>query len=288
MTPNRLRIACLCLVAAAAFAGCASQERALQSAAAPATLSPEVGGSAAADAAASSPSDGAPPAAMPRKIVYTAEVDIVTGDLDAAGARLTATVKRLGGYVSGADVSGTRGESRTGVWVVKVPSERFEAFLQEMPGLGETTRSATRSEDVSAEFYDAKARLANKRVEEERLVVHLRQTAGRLTEILQVERELSRVRGEIEQIEGRLRFLSHQTDFSTVTLTLRELGRFSPRPAPDFGTRAARTLRESMETMGSVAQGFALAVVALAPWLVALAAAAVPVVALARRGRRKP
>lgn len=286
MTPNRLRIACLCLVAAAAFAGCASQERALQSASAPAMRSEEVGGSAAAGSAAAP--DGAPPAAMPRKIVYTADVDIVTGDLDAAGARLTATVKRLGGYVSGADVSGTRGESRTGVWVVKVPSDRFEAFLGEMPGLGETTRSATRSEDVSAEFYDAKARLANKRVEEERLVVHLRQTAGRLTEILQVERELSRVRGEIEQIEGRLRFLSHQTDFSTVTLTLRELGRYSPRPAPDFGTRAARTLRESMETMGSVAQGFALALVALAPWLVALAAAAVPVVALARRGRRKP
>jgi tellurite resistance protein len=59
------------------------------------------------------------------------------------------------------------------------------------------------AQDVTEEFYDVDARLRNKRVEEQRLVEHLKKSTARLQDILAVEREISRVRGEIEQMEGR-------------------------------------------------------------------------------------
>ena len=208
--------------------------------------------------------------ALPRKIIYKAEVELISAKLDETAKQIEAKVKEIGGYVSGRNVSGTSGESRSGSWTVRIPAEKFDAFLAALPGVGELQSSNTTSEDVSEEFYDAAARLKNKRTEEERLVQLLRTSTGRLTDILTVEKEISRVREEIERIEGRLRFLSQQSDLSTVTINVHEVRGYVPPKQPSFGTEVARSFVGSLDTLGAFVKGLTLALVALLPWLVVL------------------
>ena len=123
---------------------------------------------------------------------------------------------------------------------------------------------------MSEEFYDVQARLRNKRVEEARLLEVLKDATGKLSEVLEVEKELSRVREEIEQIEGRLRYLTDQTDLSTVTITLREEKNFAPDGPPTVATRLSRALFGSLEAMKETGIGLLVLLAGLLPWVVPL------------------
>lgn len=230
----------------------------------------EASGAAVAEAPAGAPEAAAKVPAMPRKIIYKAEVELVSAKLDETAAKIETKVKELGGFVAGRTQSGTAGESRAATWTVRIPAEKFEAFLAALPGVGELQSSSTTSEDVSEEFYDAAARLKNKRIEEERLVQLLKTATARLTDILTVEKEISRVREEVERIEGRLRFLSQQSDLSTITVNVREVRGYVPPKQPGFGTEAARAFVGSLDALGAVVKGLTLALVAALPWLAVL------------------
>lgn len=226
-------------------------------------------------------------AAVPRKIIYNATVDLVSDNFSSAQQSLLRLVKTHRGYISETNVSGTTGAPRQGSWKVRIPAVQFEAFMTAVSKLGELQTTHTDSQDVTEEFYDLQARISNKQVEEKRLVEHLKKSTGKLSEILQVEKELSRVRGEIEQMQGRLRLLANLTSLTTVTVSIREVKDYVPPKPATFGTQIARTFQESLGQLGNFGQGIVLLIVALAPWLLVLLAIAVPVWGMARRGHKK-
>ncbi len=226
---------------------------------------------------------------MPRRIVFTGTVRLACESLDRAAAGLEERVRRFGGYVGDASRDGTRGAARRATWTVRVPSDRFDAFLATLPGLGELQSSARTAQDVSEEYYDAEAHVRNKRVEEARLVEMLKRVAGNLDQILRVEGELSRVRGEIEGVEGRLRFLSHQSELSTVTVTMEEAKAFVPAGPPSLRTRVGRTFGGSVDALAELGTGLLLFGVAAAPWVLPLGGAGLVGLAVRRRVvRRRP
>jgi hypothetical protein len=208
-----------------------------------------------------------PPKAVARKIIYNADVDLVVDDFDRLEQGLRRLVKESGGYLADADVSGTKGVQRSGRWKVRVPVERFDAFVESAVRLGELQRRQTNSQDVTEEFYDLEARIKNKKVEEGRLVKHLEESTGKLKEILDVEREISRVREEVERLQGRLQMLANLTALTTVTITAREVRDYTPAAAPTFGTRVARAFQGSAESLVLFLGEVVLAVVRFVPWL---------------------
>src|SRR5690606_36050464 len=111
--------------------------------------------------------------------------------------------------------------------------------------------------------------------------------AGEVKDLLAVEKELSRVRGEIEQMEGRLKFLTNRTAYSTVTIDAHEEKDYVPPRAPTFADRAGRTWGDSIESLVDFGQNATLAGIALTPWLPVLAVAAFPIVWFTRRFRRR-
>jgi hypothetical protein len=226
----------------------------------------------------------APAAAVPRKIIYKATVELATENLAAASRKVAEQVTAHGGYVAESSSGGTSGETREAHWKVRVPADRFDAFLAALGGVGETQSRHITSEDVSEEFYDVAARLKNKRVEEDRLIAHLK-ASGRLSDILLIEKEISRVREEVERMEGRLRFLANQTDLSTVEITLREIKGYRPEGPPSLATQARRTFGASLAGLAEFARALVLFVVALVPWAAVGGAVGVPLY-LARRRRR--
>jgi len=229
----------------------------------------------------------APKAIANRKIIYDARVELVTEDLNKLEAGLLQIVGSQGAYVADSDRSGTAGATRHGTWKIRVPVDAYDALVRGVVGLGELVSNKTQSQDVSAEYYDLDARQAAKKVEEARLLKHLSDSTGRLDEILAVERELSRVRSEIEQMQGRLAVLSNLTSLATVTVSASEIKGYVPPQAPTLGQKVARTFARSVDSLRTLGEAVLLAVVALTPWIPLIIPAAVLILVAVRRAIRR-
>jgi hypothetical protein len=225
--------------------------------------------------------------AAKRKIVYRADVDLVVEQFEPLPERIEAAVKQHGGFVSASNIAGSPGRPRSGRWTVRVPVDRFTEFLAAVRQLGEVRTINSTSDDVTAEYYDIEARIRNKQQEEERLLTLLAEATGKLQEVLAVEKELSRVRGEIEQAQGRLRMLKDVTDLTTVTVSVTEIENYVPEEAPTYLTRVRRAFSASTTTLVIAAQGLSLVAVALVPWLPVPLGLVLIVLAIRRRRRRR-
>jgi hypothetical protein len=202
-----------------------------------------------------------------RKIIYTGNIDLVTEDLSALEAKLTQLIAAEKAYIADSERTGSAGAMRRGTWKVRVPVEAYDPFVKGVVALGELVSIKADSQDVSEEFFDLDARQAAKKVEEQRLLKHLTESTGKLEDILAVERELSRVRTEIERMQGRLRALANLTTLATVTITASEIKGYVPPQAPTLGTRIARTFAASVDSLQQFGEGLLIFVVAIVPWL---------------------
>jgi len=235
-----------------------------------------------ADSATTATIDNA--AAIERKIIYTAEVDLVVEDFGPLPEGIDRLAQRFDAYVARSNISGMPGQPRRGVWTVRVPVARYGEFLAEARQLGEVKSVRSDSKDVTAEFFDVDARIRNKQREEERLIKLLEDVTGKLQDILEVERELSRVRGEIEQLQGRMRVLKDLTSMTTVEIRVEEIRNYVPESpeAPTYGVRVRRALAGSIANLVSAGQEFSIALVAALPWLAVLSVMALVALALRR------
>lgn len=220
----------------------------------------------------SGPSDGGPTlaaltASQPeRYLIKTASVILEVKQTEDAIERLTRLIKEHKGYVSDlqewTDELGNQGASVT----FRVPASRFEDALNGVKALGKTLNVQVNSEDVTEEYVDIDAQLRNLKRTEERLLGHLSRT-GRLVDTLAVERELSRVRQEIERLEGRLRFLSHRVMYCTLSVTLRQSARTQPLVPPEsFST--GKVASDAVRALVAFAQSLWSVLIWLAVWAV--------------------
>lgn len=215
--------------------------------------------------------EAAPPKVGMHKIVRTAQVQLVVADFGAGVAKLVELTDKLGGYVANSNVYGKSGITRRGTWKVRIPTAAYDEFLAAVEQLGEVQSLSTDSQDVTAEFYDLEARIHNKKQEEARLLKHLDQSTGKLEEILNVERELSRVREEVERMEGRRNLLQDMTSMTTITLDLSESRQFVSPGAPIQRVRLSSVFLDSVEALKATAMAFLIVIVAASPWLIVVA-----------------
>jgi hypothetical protein len=218
-------------------------------------------------AKADEPSKAKESATSGRKIIYTGHIDLVTEDLNVLEAKLTQLIASEKAYVADSERTGSAGAMRRGSWKVRVPVDAYDPFVKGVVALGELVSLKADSQDVSEEYFDLDARQAAKKVEEQRLLKHLTESTGKLEDILAVERELSRVRIEIERMQGRLRALANLTTLATVTITASEIKGYVPPQAPTLGTRIARTFAASLDSLREFGEGLLITCVAIVPWL---------------------
>jgi hypothetical protein len=227
-------------------------------------------------------------AALQRKIIHTATLTLAVEHFDPVPEEVAALVGRFGAYVARSQIAGTAGSLRRGQWTIRVPVERYEAFLLAAGKLGEVRNLNSDSQDVTDEYYDLDARIRNKKQEETRLNDLLAKAAGRLDEVLTLEREITRVRGEVEQLEGRLHVLDSVSAMSTVNLEISEIKEFVPGEPIRYGTRIRRAWEESLGALLSIGQSLSVLLVVLLPWIgVLLPVLLVALLVLRLRSARK-
>jgi hypothetical protein len=228
-----------------------------------------------ADAARSeqAPAQALPDSVRPTMLIRNGTARVEVDSLEQAVAGVRALAERVGGYVTNVALQSGRERIREATLTVRLPSASFDAALDGLQPIGRVEAVNVATEDVGEEYVDVQLRLVNARRLEGRLLELLDRRTGALDDVLSVERELARVREQIERQEGRLRYLRNRAELSTLTVTVHESG---PLLATQPGQNVlVRALQQSLRNfVGVVAIAIAslgvvlpLAAVALGAWL---------------------
>jgi len=169
-------------------------------------------------------------------IARSAALSLVVKDFDAGRASLDAILARHNGYAAGLNVATPQGAARTLQASLRIPAPQLGAALVELKALGRLEAETQNGEEVTQQHADLVARLKNSRETEQRLQDLLRTRTGKVKDVLEVEQEIARVRGEIEQMEAERKTLEHRVDFSTIDLRIAEEYKAQlTSPAPSVG-----------------------------------------------------
>jgi hypothetical protein len=155
-------------------------------------------------------------------ILRTGQASIEVDSLEPAMAEVRRIARRAGGFVADASIRSGGNQLRQATLELKVPSARFDELTEGLQPVGRLEFVNVGAQDVSEEFVDLSARIANGHRLEDRLLELLRTRTGKLADVLTVERELARVREEIERMEGRVRYLKAGAQLSTLSVSLHE------------------------------------------------------------------
>jgi hypothetical protein len=155
-------------------------------------------------------------------LIRTGQVRIEVDSLERAVREVERLAASLGGSVLNSTVVVGERERRSATIAFKVPAARFDDAMGGLRPVGRLESMNVQAVDVGEEFVDVSARLEAARQLEQRLLEILRTRTGELEDVLAVERELARIRTEIERYEGRLRYLRARVAMSQVTAELHE------------------------------------------------------------------
>src|SRR5438105_2632278 len=169
---------------------------------------------------AASPSNAGPTAN--RKLVRNATAELEVVSFDESVQKITAFATEEKGYIATTSSEKQANGKLRGEIVVKVLPDNLDRFLGKLRGIGELKNQALTTEDVTKAYFDTESRLKNARLMEQRLIEILKTKSKDVSDLLEVEKELGRVREQIETMQGELKFMDSQVAFATVTITLAE------------------------------------------------------------------
>jgi hypothetical protein len=232
----------------------------------------------------------APAEAQPRLIIRTADLTLVVKDTQEALDALTRLAGEFGGFVVSSSASRVAENALEGSITLRVEAARFDQALARIRTLAREVRSeSVRGEDVTAEYVDLDARLRNLEAAEAQLQQILKQATS-TEDVLAVYRELTNLRSQIEQVKGRMKYLSQSAALATITVTL--IPDALAQPIQVGGWQPAGVIRDALQALISALQGLATIaiwlVIVVAPMALIIAAPILLIILAIRRLRRRP
>jgi hypothetical protein len=208
-------------------------------------------------------------------IARNVSLSIVAKDFDAARGSLDAILARHNGYAAELNVATPQGHARTIQASLRIPAPQLVAAVAELKALGRVENETQNGEEVTQQHADLLARLKNSCETEQRLQDILRTRTGKVKDVLEVEQEIARVRGEIEQMEAEQQTLEHRVNFGTIDLKLAEEYKAQlSSPAPSVGMQLRNAsvtgFRNASETLLGIILFFAESGPTLLLWVLIL------------------
>ncbi|MFI5953541.1 DUF4349 domain-containing protein [Cryptosporangium sp. NPDC051539] len=220
-----------------------------------------------------------------RALVYTGALSLTAEDVTATASRAVQTTLAAGGYISG-DERHVSDERLYATLTLRVPSAKFTTTVDGLARLGKETARRLGTEDLQTATIDLDARIAAQRLSVNR-VRALLSRATSITELAQIERELTSRESELAASEASRRTINDQVSYSTITLTLTEPS--APAPVAKKKERGLWVgLRNGWDAFVSTITVLLMVLGWLAPFLVAIAVVGVPAWWALRRSRRRP
>jgi len=197
------------------------------------------------------------------------EIEVESGKFQGAFDQALLIADRYGGYVvsSGSYASGDENTVKSGTIAIRVPAATFSKALSDAAKVGEVKNQQIQTQDVTEEYVDIEARITNSKAHVQALL-DLLARAKTVDEILQVQQVLTGAQQQLEELEGRLRYLDEHTSYSTLSMTIYEAGA-AVTPPGEWGVSKAfkDALHNLVDAVNAIVRGLGI----LIPVLVVLA-----------------
>jgi hypothetical protein len=190
-----------------------------------------------------------------RKLIRNGEMTIEVKNVADALASLTQILRTIGGQSTNQLERHNEFGRRTASITCLVPAERLDAAIAAARGLGEPQSLSFKTEDITTSYFDVRVRIDTQKQLEQQLVALLKRPSNRLSDLLEIEREVARVRQEIDQLEGRVRLWDNQLAMSSLVITLQE-------PAPIVASSGGPLLT-LVASFGEAGENFVVTVAGL-------------------------
>lgn len=147
-----------------------------------------------------------------KKIIQYCDLYIISDDLKKLSAQLHSKSEQLGGYIESEELMEERSTAK-----IRIPSAKFDEFIGFAENRYEVKNKNIRTENITDAYVDNEARLKNLRAQEEQ-VLNILKKANTVDEVLKIQAELYKIRGEAEALEARKKSWDKQVDYSTITI----------------------------------------------------------------------
>ncbi|HXC77183.1 MAG TPA: DUF4349 domain-containing protein [Candidatus Acidoferrum sp.] len=168
------------------------------------------------------------PAVQGPMVIRTAQLTVTVGSQQFTSklADVRSLVQLEGGFISGTDAQAnpaTNDQIRTGVITFMVPAAKFDDTINQLTLMGTLQNEHISGNDVSAQYVDLQARLANQEAQRNAMLALLKR-ANSISDIIAVQTQIGQITGQIEELKGQISYIDNNTTYSTVTVTLFEAG----------------------------------------------------------------
>ena len=188
-----------------------------------------------------------------KKIIRNGNLTLKVDNTDDAARKITEIVNNNNGEVSSSNFYRSANNAKNGTIAVKTPVNNFDKTFTEIKEVASlVVRESTSSQDVTEQYIDLQAQLKNRQAEEQSFVKILDQ-AQKIQDILEITAQLARVRGNIEQLQGKIKYLESQTDMSTISIALSEDANITVVDS----WRPWQVVKDSFNSLAKGLQGFA-------------------------------
>lgn len=153
-----------------------------------------------------------------RLIIQTGQMSIVVASVSSTIDTISDLAVKNGGYVVEKNFYKS-GLVPSGYVTVRIPSASFEKGLGSIRALGDVVSESLNGTDVTAEYVDVESQLRNLRAAETQLL-EIMKRSGDISDVLQVQNQLTSIRGQIESYQGRKKYLEQSAAYSLLTVNL--------------------------------------------------------------------
>ena len=153
-------------------------------------------------------------------------ISVKSGSFDSSLGSVRTLVELEGGYVAGTDAQAnpvTNDQIRTGVITFMIPASKFDETIDALTKMGTVQNEHISGADVSAQYVDLQARLANEEAQRDAMLALLAK-AQTVEQIIAVQNQLGQITGQIEELKGQIQYIDHNVAFSTISVQLTEAG----------------------------------------------------------------
>jgi len=226
-----------------------------------------------------------PTAISADRIVYTADIQLVAKDFALTIEGIDAVIAHYDGFIEFSSREATTNNDRFARYTIRIPSNVFQTVVREIEALGDVQFSTSNAENITAQYADVQARLANLRTQEERILSFM-QEASKVEDLITLERRLSEINFEIERLTTSRNEMDSRLAFSTIHVFVSETPEALVHATASIAD-AGNVFTNSIIILRNVVVGFVLVMIALIPWIVVLGLISVPVVYGVKKARKK-